>query len=211
MALDELLDRDIRRSTRAKLGERAVELGIQVHPARARRAGGGARLEDERVPHRRGERADLGRAACRRGLRGRDAGVAQRLLHRRLVPAQVGGPHRRPGDAARLARLRGGHGVCLDRQLEGVDPHLALCEPDRIDERADIGDVADLLVVEHPVLQVRVEIVEGALPDPDDGRARCGKPAHELALIQWKRRLDEDDIHAQIVPGGTGTVPVPPP
>ena len=98
----------------------------------------------------------------------------------------------------------------LDRRFEGVDPHLALREPHSLDERADIGDIADLLVVEHPVAQVGVEPVGGALADPDDGRARFGQPTHELALIGGKRRLDEDDVHAQIVPGGTGPTPVPP-
>ena len=91
----------------------------------------------------------------------------------------------------------------LDGRLERVDPDLALREAHRLDERVDVGDVADLLVVEHPVAKLLVEEVDGSLADADDVRARGREPAHELALVRREGRLDEDDVHGTILPAAT--------
>ena len=191
----------------AELGQRAVELGVGVDAARPRRPGGGAGLEDDRVADRCDEVAHLRRAGRARRLRCLDPDGPQRLLHRRLVPAQIRGAHRCPRDAARLAGVRGGHRVRLDRRLERVDPHLALRESHRLDERADVGDVRDLLVVEHPAAQVRVEPVGRTLADPDHIRAGLRETADELALVRRECRFDKDDVHAQILPAAVPTRP----
>ena len=97
------------------------------------------------------------RAGHRGRSRGRHARRAQRLLHRRLVPAQPGRMHRSPRDRARLAHLRGGHDVGLDRGLEPVHPQLVLHPADRAGHGLHVGDRRHLLVVVQPALQLIVE------------------------------------------------------
>src|SRR5665213_3158156 len=82
----------------------------------------------------------------------------------------------------------------VDR-LEAVDPEAFLNPAHHVCDRADIRDVADLLVMEHPALQFGVEVVKRPLPDADHGGAGRGEPAHELALVEGKCRLDEDNVH----------------
>ena len=201
VTFDELLDGDVRwrptaPSSASARSSSASESTRLVPDA----PGGGAGFEDDRVADRGDEVAHLRRAGRARRLRRLDPDGAQRLLHRRLVPAQIRRAHRRPRDAARLASVRGRHRVRLDRQLERVDPHLALREAHRLDERTDVGDVRDLLVVEHPAAQVAVEPVGRTLADADHVGAGLRETADEFALVRRKCRLDEDDVHAQILP-----------
>ena len=100
VALDELLDRD---RVDALPAEHAAGRG------RARPASSTRTVSDAPAPLRGlrisgkptcvGERARLGGAADRGRGGGRHPRLAQRLLHRRLVPAQPGRPHRGARDA----------------------------------------------------------------------------------------------------------------
>ena len=92
-------------------------------------------------------------------------------------------------------------------ELERIDPHLALRETHRIDQRTDIRDVLDLLVVKHPGAQVAVEPVCRTLADPDHVRADLCETAHEFALVRRECGFDKDDVHAQILPAGSQPAP----
>jgi hypothetical protein len=197
MPLDELLDCDGIRSGRAKLGERLVELTVAVHAHRARRAGGRSGLEDQRESNLLREGAHLGSSGGRGRLRSGHAGLAQRLFHRRLIAAQIGGAHGGARDGARLTGLRRRHLVRLDRRLEAIHPEPPLHPAHGVDEPADVGDVAYLLVVQHPALQLAVELVDAALADADHGGAGGSEPSDEFALIGGKGWFDKDDVHRQ--------------
>ena len=94
--------------------------------------------------------------------------------------------------------------VCASIVDSSASIHTLLCAKRTASiERADVGDVADLLVVEHPVAELLVEQVHRALADADHVRADRGQPAHELALVRREGRLDEDDVHAQILPAAS--------
>ena len=71
----------------------------------------------------------------------------------------------------------------------------------------DIGDVRDLLVVEHPASQVGVEPVGRTLADPDHVRAGLREAANKLALVCRESRFHKDDVHAQILPAGSRPAP----
>ena len=151
VALDELLDGDRRRPGRRTLPSAASSSSASSTrscPTR-RRPSRGLRMSGKPTASR--ERPDLARRCRRAGRRrGRDAGLAQRLLHRRLVAAQEGRAHRGARDRARLAHLRGGHDVGLDRRLQPVDPELVLDPAHGVDQRALVDDGGDLLVVGQP-------------------------------------------------------------
>ena len=91
--------------------------------------------------------------------------------------------------------MRRGHGVRLDGGLQAVDPEPLLHPANRMRQLVDIRHVADALVVEHPPLEIAVELVEGSLADADHGRAGRGQAAHEFALVGRECRLDEYDVH----------------
>ena len=196
VALDELLHRDRIGSLAAEDSQRVVEAGGIVGPHRVQGAGAAARFEDQREPDLLGERAGLGGAADRRRGGGRHPGLAQHLLHRRLVPAQPGRVHRRAGDGACLPDLSRRQNVGLDRGLEPVDPQLVLHPPDRVGHRLHVGDRTHLLVVVHPALELIIHRVEGVLADTDHCRAGLGQRAREVALVGGEERLDEHDVHA---------------
>ena len=199
VALDELLHGDRLDALAAEDAQGMLQAGGIVGPHRVQGAGAAARLEDHRVAHLLGERADLGGAA-RRGRGGRrHAGLAQRLLHRRLVPAQPGGAYRRAGDRAGLPDLCGGHGVRLDRGLEPVHPQLVLHPADRGRHRPDVGDRPHLLVVVQPAPQLAVQCVGGILADADHRRTGPGQRAGEVALAGGEERLDEHDVHDRML------------
>ena len=195
VALDELLDRDRGGALGPERLERAVQRLAAVHPHGPLGAGGGARLEDEREAHVLGEGVGLGGAVHGRRRRGRHPRLAQRLLHRRLVPAQPGRPHRRPGDAAGLTHLGDRQGVGLDRGLQPVHPLARLDAAHGAEQRRLVRHRADLLVPVEPVLQLAVERVERPLADARDARPRGAQGAHELALVGREPGLDQDDVH----------------
>jgi hypothetical protein len=64
VTFDKLLDGDIGRAGRAQLGERTLQLCIRVDTAGSGCASRGARLEDDRVAHRRDKLAHLRGAGC---------------------------------------------------------------------------------------------------------------------------------------------------
>ena len=195
VALDELLDRDLGAVVDTAASDRPVELGGRVDARGARRAGAGGRLDDEREADLGDERADVvaGAPPVERGAR--HPGGAQRLLHRRLVAAQIGGAHARARDAARLSHVRRGHDVRLDRRLQPIDPHHPLDDLHGVVQLALVGDRADLLVVRQPALDVVVEPVLGSLADADHRRPRLGEGAGELLLVVGEARLEEDHVH----------------
>src|SRR5580704_17727847 len=135
---------------------------------------------------------------------------AQRLLHRRLVPAQPGGVHGRARDRARFPHLRRGHGVRLDGGLEPVHPQLVLDPAHRAGHRLDVGNRGHLLVVVQPALELIVEAVDGVLADPDHGRAGLGQSPRELPLVGREERFHEDDVHVWNGNHGLTTAPWPP-
>ncbi len=195
MALDELLDGDRARALAGVALQRLLELVVAVDADRALGAGARARLEDERVALALGEGARLGGRVDGRAGRGGHPGLAQRLLHRRLVAAQPRRAHARAGDAARLAHLRRRHRVRLDGRLERVDPDLVLEVADRLDHLVDVRHRADAVVAaertEHLVAEVRLV----GLADAVDVRAHRGERVHEATLVRRERRLHEDDVH----------------
>ncbi len=193
--LDELLGGDRGATVDTLLDDRALELTVVVHPPGAGGAGGAARLEDDRVAHLGHEVAQLRRGGDAGRLGAGDVGAPQDLLHRRLVAAEEGGLDGGAGDARGLADLGGGEDVRLDRRLDPVHPLARLHAPDRFEEGGLVDHRRDLLVGDHPAAQLVVEVVVGRLADAGDARADRREPAHELALVVGKLRLDEDDVH----------------
>ena len=201
VALDELLHGDRFGALAAEDSQRVVEADGVVGPHRVQGAGAAARLEDQREPDLLGERAGFGGAADRGRGGGRYPRLAQHLLHRRLVPAQPGRPHRRARDRARLADLRRRHGVRLDRGLEPVHPQLVLHPADRRRHGLDVSDRTHLLVVVQPALQLAVKRAGGILADADHGRPGAGQRAGEVPLVVWEERLNEDHVHGKSLTG----------
>ena len=174
VALDELLDGDRGAAVEPLVDDRALELAVVVDPLRAGGAGAGARLEDERVADVGGEHPQLLRARDAARLGAGDVGLAQRLLHRRLVAAEKGGLDGGAGDAGRLADLRRRQDVGLDRRLQAVHPGGRLDAPHRLEHGGLVHDRADLLVADHPAAQLLVDRLPGALADAGDPRADGG-------------------------------------
>ena len=175
--------------------QRLLELVVAVDADRALGAGARARLEDERVALALGEGARLGgRVDGGAGSRGHP-GLAQRLLHRRLVAAQPRRAHARAGDAAHLAHLRCRHRVRLDGRLERVDPDLVLEVADRLDHLVDVRHRPDAVVAAQRAEHVVAEVGLVGLADAVDVRPHRGERVHEATLVRRERRLHEDDVH----------------
>jgi hypothetical protein len=194
VALDELLDRHRGALAHASLGERSLELGVAVHPAGARGAGTVARLDDQGVAHPLCEGEALGHGVDARRLSTGNARAPEELLHRRLVPAQVGGLDRGAGDAAGLAHPCHVHHVGLDSRLEPVDPAAALEIAHRLDHRLLVHHRTYLLEVGQNMLQI-TQRVGRVLADGAHARTDIGESLQELTLVERERRLDEDDVH----------------
>src|SRR6185312_12645648 len=199
VALDELLDRD--RVGVAERAQRGAELVPGVDLGGVQRAGTGTRLEDQRVADRVGERVDLVHVRGGRGGRGRHAHLPQRLLHRRLVPAQPGRPDAGAGDRAGLPYLRHRQRVRLDRCLQPVHPHPGLHPADEVGQVADVGHVVDLVILGQASAQLVVQPLTRPLADADDVRAGPGQRAGEVPLGGRERRLHEHHVHARTLLG----------
>ena len=196
VALDVLLDRDRADTLVAEVRQHVAELLLVVHPGGVGSAGTAAWLEDQREPDGAREVLDLLDVVGRGRRGGRHADGAERVLHRRLVAAQPGGAHRRPGDGARLAHLGDGHDVRLDGGLQPVHPHVVLDPPHRVGHRADVDDAAHPVVVPHPAPELVVEHLLRRLADADHLGADRGQCPDELALVPGKVRFYEDHAHA---------------
>ena len=149
VSLDELLDRDSApRSTRLRAIAASSSSAV-FDPYGAGRAGAGARLDDEReadsVGEARGRRRRC-RAAADRGAR--DAGRAQRLLHRRLVAAQVRGAHRGARDRGAPRARAAAAMTCASTVASSRSTHIRALDPAHgLDQRALVDDRRHVLVV----------------------------------------------------------------
>ena len=83
----------------------------------------------------------------------------------------------------------------FDRSLKPVHPDFGLNEAHGALDFADVGDVADLLVVREPVTQLRIERLFGPLADAADAGANGVQCANELTLVLGKTGFEEDDVH----------------
>src|SRR5207244_5503004 len=131
--------------------DRLPQLGRVVDTHRTRGAGGVAGLDHYRKADALDEGADLLGIAGADRLRAGNARRAQSLLHRRLVAAEEGRLDAGAGNPAGLAHARGAHHVRLDHRFQAIDSNLGLHEAHRALDLRDVGDVADLLVVEEPM------------------------------------------------------------
>ena len=195
VALDELLDGDLGTVVDAAAGDGLGQLVGCVDPFGTGRSGPGRRLEHQREPDLRREPPDVVAGAGRRRRRAADAGLAQHVLHRRLVAAEEGRALRRAGDAARLAHPRRGHHVGLDRGLQPVDLDVLLQPAHDVVQAALVDDGGHLLVVAEPPGDVAVEPVLRSLADADDGGPDVVEGAGELLLVVREARLDQHHVH----------------
>ena len=195
MAVHELLDGDFGALPQAEAGEQGRELRLIFDAIRARCAGPGARLHDERITDPPTETGDLLRVASTHGLGGRDPRIAKGLLHRRLVAAQVRGPHRRPGEPGGFPHAGDRKDVRFDRSLEAIHGPPPMDLVHGVREGALVAHGADLLVAGEPPVQVGAERLERGFAHRGHLGADFVQTAHEVLLVSGKQGFDEHDVH----------------
>ncbi len=195
--LDVLLDRGRGAVIHPRRGDGVLELVGVVHLVGTGGTRRVVRLQDDGVADLLGELADLFRRGRAGGLGARHVGLAQYILHRRLVAAEEGRADGGARDLARLAHARERHHVRLDGALEPVDPGPLLEPANGGLQRGLVHDGRHLLVVAEPALQVSGKPLDGRLPDRDDVCADFAQRTHELTLILGKGRFEEDDTHGR--------------
>src|SRR3954453_10148780 len=195
VAIHELLDRDRGDALAAEHRQRRVELLPVVDAGGVQRSGSGARLQDDRKPHRLDECTYVFSVVSPGRGSGRYSGRTKRFLHRRFVAAQPCRAQGGPGNGAALPHLGRRECVRLDGRLQAVYPEPVLQPAHRVCHHTHVDHVRNLVVVRHPAPQLVVQVLLRGLADADHLGADLGQGAYELALVLREARLDEDHSH----------------
>ena len=104
-----------------------------------------------------------------------------------------------PRNAAGSPHVGHGLDVRLDRRLEPIDPAALLAAAHRGVERRLVADRSDLLVGVEPLFQLVVEVLDRPFADSADPRSHRVQGPDELTLIAGEGRLDEYDVHRDLL------------